>query len=162
MDVTVVTAIIAGGASLAAGIMGTVLSKLRSDIDAVVDKHLPRRDSKRAELKATTRALHESLQTSARSKRRLGILATVGVAFVTVSILELLLVDHARDGQLHLVVTIGAFVLAGVLAVLVLSIVLLAYRSIGHQQQTIERQLEQLNKAHRLPQEHAGQARAHR
>jgi hypothetical protein len=144
MGANVVLSLIAGGASLVAGIMTMVLARLRTDFDTPTKASPSGKRS--SELKKTAKALGESVRIGARAKRRLWILVALSLVFFCDSVVLIVLEGGKIHERLQGWLYIGSIIFAGVMTVLVFSVVVMAYRTISHRQQSLELKMEQVHR----------------
>jgi hypothetical protein len=140
MSPVAIVSIIAGAASLVAGLATSLLTGLHEH-ESVRDT----RPSRRAELKAQGKDLKLFAEFGNRVVRRLKILMLVAFAYFVIAALQIFLPDKPMDGWqvrvLYFAATIVAVLAGGVLIVTVLEF----YSRINHNQKKMERKIEEIN-----------------
>ena len=145
MDLLNTIAVIAAGSSLVAGITTLILSQLHRDLGK---RHeVLARTSRKAELKAITKALRESTaMLSERGLRRIRLLLALAATYALFSVTLITFSREQYDGFLAISMRIAMFALAGGLAAGILGAVLAAYMSLKKQLRDLEEEIGKIDR----------------
>jgi hypothetical protein len=148
MNPVIAVSVIAGGASLVAGISARLLIGLNNDrISRELQSSMrEERSSRKAEIRASGRELRASLEFSARLVRRLKMFLVLSFSYFAIAAIEIFWPQKTLDGWQIKILYFAAITVALLAGVLLVIGALEFYSTMRKSQKTMERKVEEVHR----------------